>query len=217
MAAFPFAAAISAGGSLLGGLLGSKSNDKATAANIDAQKNAVSWRVADAKRAGIHPLAALGVPTAGPVATASNALGEGIAGAGQAVANYASNREMADLQRQQIEANIAKTYADRAASITASGASLTQQRWIEQQIMDSKLQRARQALNAQQDFNVQFGDGRKQPSNPIGIEELITVPFIDMYTQWDNARQTRHGDVIPGTGLFKHGDYTDPEYWRSIK
>lgn len=59
---------------LIGGLLGKSSQDKANeiaqqqaAQNIQLQKdfaqNAISWKVADAQRAGVHPLYALGAST----------------------------------------------------------------------------------------------------------------------------------------------------------
>lgn len=55
---------IGAGASLLGGILGNKSAKKADEANYQRQKefakNGISWKVEDAKRAGIAPLAALG-------------------------------------------------------------------------------------------------------------------------------------------------------------
>lgn len=62
-------------GSIVGGVLAKKAQDKATQANKDIAgfnaetqeqfaKEGVRWKVADAKAAGIHPLAALGAPTA---------------------------------------------------------------------------------------------------------------------------------------------------------
>lgn len=55
---------ISAGASLLGGALDRRSKESAGNKNADLQrefaKNSIRWRVADAKAAGIHPLAALG-------------------------------------------------------------------------------------------------------------------------------------------------------------
>lgn len=60
---------ISAGSNLLGGLLGGKKDNSAkiAAQNYAMQKefaqNGIRWKVADAKAAGIHPLAALGANT----------------------------------------------------------------------------------------------------------------------------------------------------------
>lgn len=59
--------AISAAASLAGGLLGNKSASDRAKANVKFQKEfakyGIQWKVADAKRAGIHPLYALGAQT----------------------------------------------------------------------------------------------------------------------------------------------------------
>lgn len=80
--AFPWGAAISAAGSLAGGLLNLGSQKKAQkqqqqAFNQNMQfqrdlgKSAIQWRVKDAKEAGIHPLYALGTtPSFSPVSAA---------------------------------------------------------------------------------------------------------------------------------------------------
>lgn len=64
------APAISAGASLLGGFLGRESQEEQRAKNEALQRefaqNSVQWRVADAKKAGIHPLYAMGAPTMSP-------------------------------------------------------------------------------------------------------------------------------------------------------
>lgn len=64
------AAAISAGANLLGGFLGRDSQESQRAKNEALQRefaqNAIQWRVADAKKAGIHPLYAMGAPTMSP-------------------------------------------------------------------------------------------------------------------------------------------------------
>lgn len=78
--------ALSVGASLIGGALNNKSAADAAQRNYDAQKefaqNGIRWKVADAKAAGIHPLAALGVNNASfsPSFTAGD---NGIAQAGQ--------------------------------------------------------------------------------------------------------------------------------------
>lgn len=55
---------ISTGGSILGGLLGKKSESKASKRAYRRQKefaqNQIQWKVADAKKAGLHPLYAMG-------------------------------------------------------------------------------------------------------------------------------------------------------------
>lgn len=88
------AAAIGAGTSLFGGLLGqrgaSKSRDQEIALQREFAQHGVRWRVEDAKAAGVHPLYALGasgLPSYSPSFNQSgNELGQGIAEAGQHVA-----------------------------------------------------------------------------------------------------------------------------------
>lgn len=75
--------------SVLGGLFGKKSAEKANEQNIKLQKefaqNGIAWKVADAKRAGIHPLAALGASTTSfsPSVVGDTSFGTGISNAGQ--------------------------------------------------------------------------------------------------------------------------------------
>lgn len=99
MSAFPWGALISAGSSLLGGLIGKDSSEKAQEAatnnaimQADLQrefaKNSIRWRVEDAKSAGIHPLAALGNPgiSYAPVSVGGGAdmsMANAVASAGQ--------------------------------------------------------------------------------------------------------------------------------------
>jgi len=80
---------IGAGASLLGGLFSSNSAKKAAAANAAMQKQfaqeGIQWKVEDAKKAGIHPLYALGANTTSfsPSYVGDTSFGTGIANAGQ--------------------------------------------------------------------------------------------------------------------------------------
>lgn len=94
-----FGEILSAGANIVGGFLNRQSqkdanaaNERIAAQNIALQKEfaqaGIRWKVADAKAAGIHPLAALGAQTTSfsPVsvgATADTSLGSSIANAGQ--------------------------------------------------------------------------------------------------------------------------------------
>lgn len=186
-----FGSIIGAIGGIAGSLLNKKSNDKATAANTEAQKNAVSWRVADAKRAGIHPLAALGVPSAGPVASAAN-VGDGVADAARSFGNMISNREMADLTRQKVEAEIALLQSQRGRNITEAGRALTEQRFINEQIQDSKASRLRQAMNSQQDLTPEpeFIPVRKKDGSVVMRRNpnALIDPEVDMW-HWLKGKQ----------------------------
>lgn len=83
---------VGAGANLVGGIYGQRNQAAINTANINAAQNAamygIEWRVADAKRAGINPLAALGSNFSPGPATAvgSNALGAGVGAAGQDIA-----------------------------------------------------------------------------------------------------------------------------------
>lgn len=108
---------VSAGSSLIGGLFGQSSAAKNNATQMQiaqqqmaAQRefaqNGVQWKVEDAKRAGIHPLYALGANTVSysPVSVgtqADNSLGEGLKSAGQDLGRAISataDRELRALQ-----------------------------------------------------------------------------------------------------------------------
>lgn len=79
---------IAAGASLVGGIMGQRSQEKTAEKNIQLQKDfaqqGVQWKVADAKAAGIHPLYALGANTHSfaPVSV-GDSLSPAIANAGQ--------------------------------------------------------------------------------------------------------------------------------------
>lgn len=67
---------ISAGSKLLGGLLGKSQADKQAALQKQFAKNAIQWKVADAKAAGVSPLYALGANT---VSYSPNLVGDNLA------------------------------------------------------------------------------------------------------------------------------------------
>lgn len=73
---FIIPAAISAGASLLGGILGRESQENQRASNEALQRefaqSSIQWRVEDAKKAGIHPMYALGAPSISPAVSVQN-------------------------------------------------------------------------------------------------------------------------------------------------
>lgn len=87
-------ALISGAGSLAGGLVDQYFADQAADKSWKRQKkvlqNQVQWRVEDAVKAGLHPLAALGLnPASGPVAGEIGGIGRGIADGGAAIGRAA--------------------------------------------------------------------------------------------------------------------------------
>lgn len=89
-------AVISGATSLIGGAVNRRSAAQAADQNAALQRefaqNGIRWKVADAKAAGLHPLAALGASTASasPVYTATDS---GISQAGQGIARAISARQ----------------------------------------------------------------------------------------------------------------------------
>jgi len=80
---------IGAGASLLGGILGNNAQEKANKQNIALQRefatSGIQMKVADAKKAGVHPLYALGAQTHSfsPSVVGSTSLAQGVSQAGQ--------------------------------------------------------------------------------------------------------------------------------------
>lgn len=129
---------IGAGSSLLSGVLSSKSSSKAQKKNAQLQRefaqNAIQWKVADAEKAGVHPLYALGAQTisAQPSYVGDTNLGAGIANAGQ------------DIGRA-IDANSSQTTRDRAYTEKVRALELTKMD-LENQLLASSIAKNRAQL-----------------------------------------------------------------------
>lgn len=103
-------------GNVVGGVLGNKSAENTAQMNYEAQKefaqNGIRWKVADAKAAGIHPLAALGVNNASfsPSFTAGDYswLGDAGQNLGRAIESKATRAE-----RELGQAMQAETHAEQ--------------------------------------------------------------------------------------------------------
>jgi len=110
-------ALISAGANLVGGLMGSHSASKQVRYQKQFAKKGIQWRVNDAKKAGLHPLYALGAqtPSYSPV---SNPLGESLSAAGQNIGAAVAARmtpvqkRVLDLELAQKQADLDKTFAE---------------------------------------------------------------------------------------------------------
>lgn len=125
--------AISGVGSVAGGLLNANSQKSANSFNYNAQKefaqNGIQWRVADAKKAGIHPLFALGgqgalySPSAQSVgdyglASAGSAMGQAVASRQSSFERSMQSEQLANmkLQNSLLESQIANLDTERALS-----------------------------------------------------------------------------------------------------
>lgn len=145
MAAFPWSAVIGAAGSAASAFFGKpreysfsdwkKQADYSHAQNKEMAQNAIRWRAADAREAGIHPLAALGggvsFGSAQPVPTSSgssggsgagDAVGAGLAELGRQLATQRSALEneklRADIQQSR---SVADWYEARSRTLLAGG------------------------------------------------------------------------------------------------
>jgi hypothetical protein len=116
-------------GSIMGGiipdLLGMKSDHDANKANqqmqYDFAQKGIQWKVKDAKKAGIHPLYAMGASTQSPSFK--------VDGQGDNIRNIADklvNRELQQLQKRNIEADIALKMA-RASEVSRRSQNMNSQ------------------------------------------------------------------------------------------
>lgn len=124
MTGFPWGALLSAGGSLLGGWMSQNQADKTNEANLQAARefaqNRVSWTVNDAKKAGIHPLAALGAQTFNPPTfqvAGQSPMGNAIADGAKAFADAFAQEQLAT-QKATTEKTLAEAELARATSRT---------------------------------------------------------------------------------------------------
>jgi len=78
-------ALIGAGASLASGFFGSNEKEKDRKLQKEFAQSGIQWKVEDAKKAGIHPLAALGAQTTSyaPVSVGGPSIASGLASAGQ--------------------------------------------------------------------------------------------------------------------------------------
>jgi hypothetical protein len=119
------AAGISAASSLYGAYRSEKATEKANANNLDMAKNSIQYKVADAKKAGIHPLYALGSPTiqAGQtVADTSNAYAQAGKSIGQGITGYAKSKsETSQLQNKLLESQVKSQEIDNTMKLHELG------------------------------------------------------------------------------------------------
>ena len=126
-------AALAAGSSILGGILGANSAAQQVKYQREFAQNGIQWRVADAQKAGIHPLYALGANTISYSPVATGDLGNGIAQAGQ------------DLGR---AIDSARTNNQRNDAYAKTVAQLQVQRMgLENELLGAQIARVRQPAN----------------------------------------------------------------------
>lgn len=145
--------ALAAAGSVAGGLMGQSSAAQASQANYEAQKefaqNGIRWKVADAKAAGLHPLAALGAQTSSYTPSAivgdTSWMGDAASQLGQGIGRAVEAKMTAKERMQQ------RAAADESVRLSMETKRL-QNQYLETQIaaqkQDMALQLARSAAMA---------------------------------------------------------------------
>lgn len=132
--------AAAVGGSLLGGAMSDSSNRGIARANRAMQREfaqkGIQWRVADARKAGINPIYALGANTSTPVGQpmTGSAKGDAIAEAGQAISRHAENRA-----QEAHEVNLQKMKADAAKSLAETQLAASQAKRVDQATQNDKI------------------------------------------------------------------------------
>lgn len=181
---------IGAGLSLAGGLIGREAQEDQRAKNEALQRefaqNSVQWRVADAKKAGIHPLYAMGAPTMSPaVSVQGDPLGASLSSMG------------ADVGR-------AMTAMNTPGEKLAGAASVLQDMQVtnmalRNDLLASQIRKLNQAGNPP---GVPIGDAERVPTNAklkenprmvIGGEEVIGDPGFSPTNELSDA----YGDENP--------------------
>lgn len=140
---------LSAGGAIGGALINSSASRDINSKNADLQKefaqNSIQWKIADAKKAGIHPLYALGAQgySASPsyvgydkgagIRDGAAALGSGIANAGRdALSVYLKSKEAKynsrlmdlDIAEKELQIKLLKQKLDAAPSSSNKGSDI---------------------------------------------------------------------------------------------
>lgn len=117
---------IGAIGSIAGGFLNNKAQKDINQQNLQFAKkqmqNKVQWTVEDAKKAGVHPLAALGanIGTVTPSAVASSGVGDGVAAGAAALGDAINAKEMAALQKEMIKSQIRQSDSVTSLNVARS-------------------------------------------------------------------------------------------------
>ena len=126
---------ITAGASLIGGALSSRSARKNNKAQMDLAKNTIKYKVEDAQRAGVHPLYALGAPTMSS-SVQTDQMGQAVADAGTAIGKGMTSQYEKEIQRLNLE--------NLEAELTSK--KLANADFVKQSINNSNLQRANEKL-----------------------------------------------------------------------
>lgn len=175
--------AISAGASLFGGLLGNNAAQKSLNWQKHLARNQVQMRVADAKKAGISPLAALGASLYSGGWTSGNALGDGIAAAGQAIGDHVSRASERKMAAELHQASLDKLRAETAESQARAQSETANAVWTQQQAFDSWKARAAQGLNGRPTLGQELPQDRVVNGTVRGEPHRWEIPVLSTLSQ----------------------------------
>jgi hypothetical protein len=175
---------IGAGASLLGGLIGRQSNEAQMEANRALQRefatSGIQWKVEDAKKAGIHPLYALGAPTMSPsIQTMQDPMGSAISSMGQ------------DLSRA-----VAATAAPEARNLGVMEGLAVERAGLQNELLRSQIAR----------LNSQVGPGVPTVSDPWKTGVPVNDAGDAARVSNDPAKITPGAVQDPGSGPGAHSD-----------
>lgn len=184
-------------------LTGGNDTDQDWKRQKKVMQNSISWRVADAKRAGIHPLYALGAPTMSYSASAGSSgpsLGETLGGMGQDVSRAVA-AGMSDAER-------------RLQQLTLEKAGLENE-YLRSQIASVNSRTIRESAPA-------FPAGSKIPEK---VTPVTRTPGARIWGyDWESSPRTsdlgnyaenRYGDEGPATWMMGGLGLADDVWWNS--
>lgn len=187
------AALIAGASALAGGIFGGR---KQAAVSKDIAKNAVSWRVADARRAGISPLVALGANVSqGNWQGVGAQYGQAIESAGAAAANYIGSKQANRMAAETHAASLAESQAraDRDRAETS---------FIRQQALNSAMSRTGISNDAVEG-KLPIPQGYVDPQGWVKQDALTwRVPFLSSIAErlgFDPIQVTTNPNNPPGS------------------
>lgn len=189
---------ISAGASILGGILGQRNQNKQAELNrqmqLDYAQNAIQWKTEDAKKAGIHPIYALGAPT---MSYSPVSLGDSLT---PAISNAGQNLGRA--------INSTSSQETRATAYTQALQALQLERGsLENETLRSNLARMRQTPNPAPATPTQAWGGipgqGDDPANTISTSQIKEKMERD---NWNPVHPSGEAFAIPDTGYLRTPD-----------
>lgn len=187
---------VGAAGSIVGGLISNLFNKGQSKKAEDFQRelaqHGISWRVADAKAAGIHPLYALGanIPMAQPMVL-GDSLGGAIAQAGQNVGNAISN--------QQSEAERMAAWANYQVAVSTAARNDAEAGYFNSLTAKNEQEQVASPLGPKQESQGQMMAGQQPnvPGGPLGAPD----------TGWINLKAVDQPSMKAGRPGIQAGTY----------